>query len=338
MVYDVYKCGVYHARDPPGPWPPRSPPGPTREHHTSRAPDLGSPVPVGHQEARSAIRPLRDGGPFFSEAPAARQARRRGVMTHRTQGQSSPLAVLTLVVLSGVLLGTLRSDPVPPVTRGAVACAGGVDCPSVPSLDGDRPTTDGDAGDACLGTGYLCAPLETDAEFRIYRWDASVPRLIVHVELPAHEPPERARALQRAAVRGIQAWQGQPFPLVIEDRPGRRSGAAHITVSWQAQLDGTALGTTHTKWEAHQPGSGNFTSVSFVLATRSPYSRARILTPEEVVLVSAHEMGHALGLTHSDDPDDVMYPTNTASRLSARDYRTMEALYGFPNGHRIRSE
>ncbi len=43
-------------------------------------------------------------------------------------------------------------------------------------------------------------------------------------------------------------------------------------------------------------------------------------------------MGHALGLPHSDESGDVMYPTNTANTLSARDYRAMQVLYRLPNG------
>ena len=49
-----------------------------------------------------------------------------------------------------------------------------------------------------------------------------------------------------------------------------------------------------------------------------------------------HEMGHALGLLHSDSEDDVMFPQlrpgATQVRVSGRDLRTVDALYALPNG------
>jgi predicted Zn-dependent protease len=52
--------------------------------------------------------------------------------------------------------------------------------------------------------------------------------------------------------------------------------------------------------------------------------------------VASHEMGHALGLLHSDSESDIMFPVlaRDASRLrvSARDLRTVDTLYALPNG------
>jgi predicted Zn-dependent protease len=76
--------------------------------------------------------------------------------------------------------------------------------------------------------------------------------------------------------------------------------------------------------------------VAFTVATHNPTDPGRLLTAEQVELVAAHEMGHALGLFHSDDPRDVMFPQNTATRLTVRDFRTIEALYSLPNGAQIR--
>jgi predicted Zn-dependent protease len=70
-----------------------------------------------------------------------------------------------------------------------------------------------------------------------------------------------------------------------------------------------------------------------VLSTRDPAGGP--VPPERIRLTAAHEMGHVLGLPHSDDPDDVMYPYNTATRLTFRDFRTLEVLYRLPAGARI---
>ena len=75
-----------------------------------------------------------------------------------------------------------------------------------------------------------------------------------------------------------------------------------------------------------------------LLATHDPMDPAVELSPDRVQLIAAHEMGHALGLPHSDDPRDVMYPKNTAWRCTRRDFETMEAVYRMPNGAVIRRE
>jgi predicted Zn-dependent protease len=43
-------------------------------------------------------------------------------------------------------------------------------------------------------------------------------------------------------------------------------------------------------------------------------------------------VGHALGLPHSPDSSDVMFPATQAGALSDRDRRTAQVLYQLPTG------
>ncbi len=242
-------------------------------------------------------------------------------------GRTSPLLLLALAGAVGLALASVAApDPGPPV---AVCPEGGCESSLV-----ETPALRLTADEACRDAGYLCAQLSSARGFRVQRWTESRRALRVRVEGMDHEEPQAAAALRRAATRGINAWQGRPFPLTIDDRAASPDAEADIVVRWTRQLDGVALGTTRTRWESG-PAGATFTSVEVSLATRNPYNGQFKMTPEDIELVAAHEMGHALGLPHSDHEADLMYPTNAASRLSARDYRTMSALYRLPNGAQV---
>lgn len=82
--------------------------------------------------------------------------------------------------------------------------------------------------------------------------------------------------------------------------------------------------------------SGIFAMLRSRIPTQIDLSETNAICEEGYEEWCDTEMGHALGLlVHSDKERDVMYPTNTATSLSARDYRTMEALYELEPGTRI---
>ena len=184
------------------------------------------------------------------------------------------------------------------------------------------------AEQACHDVGYLCAELSSMDRILLRRWKDFSGTLVVHVPQPDFEDALDAARLQEAAARGLRAWSGQPFAILTDLRGDRNP---HLAVRWSRTLPGTRIGAARTRWSI---GTG-LSAVTIELSTRNPYDPARVNDVRQVQLTAAHEMGHALGLPHSDSERDVMYPTNTATAMSAQDYRTMEALYALENGAQI---
>jgi hypothetical protein len=229
-----------------------------------------------------------------------------------------------IVLLCGLLAAyALVRGHDPERVRGAGAIVGAP--VSAASAGGSSASGPSEPRHSCPTGGYLCATLDELGEFRIRRWTGDVGTLVVHVPEPSSEPPARARLLQSAAAAGVRAWNGHPYPVRVDLRTAEGS---HFSIHWSTGLGGRIVGAARTRWA---PGEG-LAVASIDLVTRSPFDPDRPVEPERVRLTAAHEMGHALGLPHSDSPRDVMYPENTAAALSARDYRSMESLYALPDG------
>lgn len=219
----------------------------------------------------------------------------------------------------------------PPLSDAAAVagCTSDAACDPEPAVDVGAPVVTLEEREACRDVAYLCRGLEwKEGMARVFRWseDTRVIRIVVP---PPAVDADRARAAQQAVMRGVRAWDRHPFPILVEEK-ARAGAPPDFTVVWWASPPGNLLGQTSTRW-VQQNGRSTLQVMGLRLALSSPVN-GRALTAREIELTAAHEMGHALGLPHSDDRRDVMYPENTALNLSARDYKAMQALYRLPNG------
>jgi len=127
------------------------------------------------------------------------------------------------------------------------------------------------------------------------------------------------------AIRGaFGEWTGADVPVRF-DFAGDSTNA-EVTVKWRIQFEIERTGQTDVTWDEN----GHIQSAVITLATFDP--KGRPMEPDDIRVVATHEVGHLLGLDHSRDSTDIMYPTAKVRALSDRDARTVVFLYQLTPG------
>jgi predicted Zn-dependent protease len=191
------------------------------------------------------------------------------------------------------------------------------------------------------------APARNDAEIRMKLQDGSpgtyIREILAQQEQMLIRWPERQSNALRVwiertstvpnwdasyplvAERAFTEWRQAGFPLefiVVPDSTG-----SDIQIKWSVRLRGDRqIGVANKTRDQ----DGWIVSVEVIVATFNP--RGQPMSPTLIAGVVRHEVGHALGLGHSTNPADVMYPESTTPVISAADRATLHLLYRLPPG------
>ena len=184
--------------------------------------------------------------------------------------------------------------------------------------------------EVCPGAGYLCTGR---GAFQVFRWPLDKGRIRVRMRLPEFVGEKAALQLREAAIEGIMEWDGHPFPIVI-DTSQFTVHLWDIGVIWSQGLYSDNAG--QATGGGGVDGKRVVYSVEGLAIVVPPGQEMGSALLTQIKAIAMHEMGHTLGLGHSDSPEDIMYPRYergvTRARASARDLATVDALYALPNG------
>jgi hypothetical protein len=120
--------------------------------------------------------------------------------------------------------------------------------------------------------------------------------------------------------------QWETLGIGVRFSPVSDTADADILVRWIDRFDFDRAGQTDLTWDQ----AGRVRKAAITLALRT---NTGVTLPDAALLtVALHETGHALGLPHSADSNDVMFPAARTGSLSERDRRTAQVLYRLPTG------
>ena len=104
------------------------------------------------------------------------------------------------------------------------------------------------------------------------------------------------------------------------------SSSAEVHIGWRIQFEIERTAQTDLTWNA----DGQLQTGAVTFALFDPQGRP--MEADDIRVVALHEIGHLLGLDHSPDSTDLMFPVAKVRDLSDRDIQSALLLYDLPPG------
>lgn len=166
-------------------------------------------------------------------------------------------------------------------------------------------------------------PVQSASGDVLPRWrtekDGSRRTITIHFESPEN-PAQHGAGYRRAVNEAVSQWTAVTgVALRFREVPGPED--ADVTIEWVPKLGADCHGLAVWVMDAN----GWIASASLTLALLD--RRGNPVDAELARRIALHEVGHLIGLPHSDDERDMMSRKSKQIRLSERDRATAQLLY-----------